>query len=153
MMKCLLLLIMEVLIMHLFTRYGCMAYSSFWFLVCCHDKGRSQSAPEQLFSKDESERSWTSGWYGKKLLKMARRCMVLKWVSATNGAVFCFLFLPCSIRTILISAGNSDGFTTWFKWTPYIQYHINSPVHQSLLLVWEVLEHGLKKCGLIGCDL
>jgi hypothetical protein len=60
---------------------------------------------------------------------------------------FLLLFLPCSSRTILISAGNSNGFTTWLKLNPYIQDHINSHVHQSLFLAWEVLEHGLKKCG------
>jgi hypothetical protein len=64
-----------------------------------------------------------------------------KWCS------FLLLFLPCSVGTILISAGNSNGFTTWLKLNPYIQDNISSLVHQSLFLAWEVLEHGLKKCG------
>ena len=64
-----------------------------------------------------------------------------KWCS------FLLLFLTNSIRTILISAGNSNRFTTWLKLNSYIQNHINSPLYQSLFLAWEVLEHGLMKCG------
>jgi hypothetical protein len=66
-----------------------------------------------------------------------------KWCSI----LLLFLPLPFQFRTILMSAGNSNGFTTRLKLKPYIQNHVYSPIHQSLFLAWEVLEHEPKKCG------
>jgi hypothetical protein len=64
-----------------------------------------------------------------------------------------FTFLNQNYHDQYIKFNSKNSFTTWHKLNPYIQDDINNPVHQSVFLAWEVLEHGLKKYELIGDDL